>query len=91
VINETEPQTQDEIEVVHEEPQTSKDAEIEALRKEVEVLTKTLQNQQWHDREEEPDFQNPFAKQNHRLQEWENHCVRTTNLGSRSVKEASYL
>ena len=34
-----------EIEVIPEEPQTSKDAEIEPLRKEVETLTKALRNQ----------------------------------------------
>jgi hypothetical protein len=52
----------EEIETVSEEPQTSKDAELEALRKEVETLTEALRSQQWCDREEESDFENPFAK-----------------------------
>ena len=72
----------EEIETVPEEPQTSKDAEIEALRKEVETLTEALRSQQWRDREEESDFENPFAKQDHRFQEWGHHHARTTTGGS---------
>uniref|UniRef100_A0A2N9IAJ9 Integrase catalytic domain-containing protein n=1 Tax=Fagus sylvatica TaxID=28930 RepID=A0A2N9IAJ9_FAGSY len=52
----------EEIETVPEEPQTSKDAELEALRKEVETLTEALRSQQWRDREEESDFENPIRE-----------------------------
>ena len=69
------------------EPQTSKDAKLEALRKEVETLTKALRSQQWHYRDEEFDFKNPFAKQDHRFQEWGHHRVRTTTGDSRRGRE----
>ena len=44
-ISDFEPLEQDELEIVQEEPQTSKDAEIEALRKKRDVLIKALKNQ----------------------------------------------
>ena len=69
IVRDLKPKASEEIGIIPKEPQTSKDAELEALRKEVEKLTEALRNQQWHDREEEPDFENPFAKQDHRLQE----------------------
>jgi hypothetical protein len=50
---------------VNEEPQTLKDAEIEALKKEVEILTEVLRNLRWYDRESKADFENPFAKPHH--------------------------
>ena len=81
----------EEIETVPEEPQTSKDAEIEALRKEVETLTEALRSQQWRDREEESDFENPFAKQDHRFQEWGRHHARTTTGDSRREREPTDL
>jgi hypothetical protein len=81
----------EEIETVPEEPQTSKDAELEALRKEVETLTEALRSQQWRDREEESDFENPFAKQDHRFQEWGRHHARTTTGDSRRGREPTDL
>ena len=78
-----------------EEPQTSKDAEIEALRREVETLTEALKIQQPQNRVGETNFEesfeNPFAQPHHWRQEWGNHRSQTTNLGSRHVKEVSDL
>lgn len=62
IIRDLGPKAPKEIEVISEEPQTSKDTEIEALRKEVETFTEALRNQQCHEWENEPDFENPFAK-----------------------------
>uniref|UniRef100_A0A2N9I0Q3 Uncharacterized protein n=1 Tax=Fagus sylvatica TaxID=28930 RepID=A0A2N9I0Q3_FAGSY len=94
-ISDSKLQEQDELEIVQEEPQTSKDAKIEALRKERDVLFEALKNQQLRNRVEESDlddgFENPFAKPNHRQQGGEKHHVQTTNLGSQRVKEASKL
>jgi predicted secreted protein len=48
IIRDLELKAPEEIETIPEEPQTSKDAELEALRKEVETLTEALRSQQWH-------------------------------------------
>ena len=45
VILEPETQLQDEPEIVPDKPQTSKDAKLKALRKEVETLTEAIWNQ----------------------------------------------
>ena len=45
VIRDLGPKSLEEIETIPEEPQTSKDAELEALRKEVETLTEALRSQ----------------------------------------------
>jgi hypothetical protein len=42
IIRDLGPKAPKEIETIPEEPQTSKDAELEALRKEVETLTEAL-------------------------------------------------
>uniref|UniRef100_A0A2N9HNR8 Uncharacterized protein n=1 Tax=Fagus sylvatica TaxID=28930 RepID=A0A2N9HNR8_FAGSY len=91
IVRELEPLVQEAHKIVNEESQTLKDVEIEVLRKEVEILTKVLRNQQLHNRGEEFDlddgFENPFAKPNHWQQGGENHRVRATHLGSRRVGE----
>jgi hypothetical protein len=91
IVREQEPLVQEAHKIVNEESQTLKDVEIEVLRKEVEILTKVLRNQQLHNRGEEFDlddgFENPFAKPNHWQQGGENHRVRATHLGSRRVGE----
>jgi hypothetical protein len=65
IVSEVEPQIHNGVEIVVEEPQTSKDAEIEALRREVETLTEALKIQQPQNRVGEADFEegfeNPFA------------------------------
>ena len=91
VIRDLGPKSPEEIESIPEEPQTSKDAELEALRKEVETLTEALRSQQWHDREEDSDFENPFAKQDHRFQEWGNHRMRSSYGDSRRGREPADL
>ena len=87
VIRDLGPKSPKEIETIPEESQTSKDAELEALRKEVETLTEALRSQQWHDREEDPDFENPFAKQDYRFQGWGNHRMRSGYGDSRRGRE----
>jgi hypothetical protein len=87
IIRDLGPKSPEEIETIQEEPQTSKDAELEALRKEVETLTEALRSQQWHDREEDPDFENPFAKQDYRFQGWGNHRMRSGYGDSRRGRE----
>uniref|UniRef100_A0A2N9HYM8 Reverse transcriptase domain-containing protein n=1 Tax=Fagus sylvatica TaxID=28930 RepID=A0A2N9HYM8_FAGSY len=70
VITEPKIQLQDEPEMEPDNPPSSRDAEFEALKREVRVLTEALKNQQQCNRLEEPElhdgFENPFAKQNHR-------------------------
>jgi hypothetical protein len=89
-ISDSKPLEQDELEIVQEEPQTSKDAEIEALRKERDVLIEALKNQQLRNRVEETDrnngFENPFAKPSHRQQGGERHLVRASTLDPRCAK-----
>lgn len=69
VITKPKPQFKDNHEIAHEELQTSRDANFDALRKELNALTKALLNQQLHNRVEESDledeFENPFARPNH--------------------------
>jgi hypothetical protein len=73
VITEPKIQLQDEPEMEPDNPPSSRDAEFEALKREVRVLTEALKNQQQCNRLEEPElhdgFENPFAKQNHRVPE----------------------
>ena len=91
IIRDLGPKASEEIETIPEEPQTSKDAKLEALRKEVETLTRALRSQQWHDRQEESNFENPFTKQDHQFQEWGRHHTRTTIGDSRRGREPTNL
>jgi hypothetical protein len=90
IVSEVEPQIHDGVEFANEEPQTSKDAEIKALRKEMVALTEALGNQQWVNREQ-ADFENPFGNNfvnmDHQQQREEIHLVRAPNLGSWRARE----
>jgi hypothetical protein len=89
-ISDSEPPEQDELEIVQEEPQSSKEAEIEALRKEVEAPIEALRSQQWVN-QEGFDFENPFGNNfvnmDHQQQREEIHLARAPNLGSWRARE----
>ena len=65
---------QDRVEIVMKEPQTSKDAGLEALQREVKTLTEALKIQHLQNQVGETDFEegfeNPFAQPHHRWQDW---------------------
>jgi hypothetical protein len=91
IVSEVEPQIHDGVEFANEEPQTSKDAEIKALRKEMVALTEALGNQQWVNREQ-ADFENPFGNNfvnmDHQQQRKEIHLVRAPNPGLWCARES---
>lgn len=93
VITKPEIQLQDEPEMEPDNPQSSRDAEFEALKREVRVLTEALKNQQLCNPLEEPElhdgFEKPFATQNHRVPELGNHRAKATQFGPWRVEDHS--